>query len=671
MPSTVVTPKQANAVTLDLVPFMRTANEIYKQGNAHVFTLHGNTNDYQDNHGRLANLRQLMMASCDDHYTAELLEKKGISVQAADAAQRGTHKAETKEKPKRICAIYVANEGLKFDSDKSRELFISILSKEYEKEIKAQKVRPDFLTPFSFEAVLFTLSKWFEASKSIRQYNRQALRGGTTLKPEAMLTMIFSDCDGFFPAGAIASLNSDRLPIIFMRNWAKDKEIGNTNRIFLVTRHLSDIHESLRGGASGISAILVPKPSFDDREEFSRNFCENLAKRCHAMKLAGDPLIVEGQEVTGVQFAADFDHRGVAVQGAGMSRDQIEKAFNVAISKRLKVDDRIIREIKQKCLEEEYDGLIEFEHPEFGFDRVGGLEELKLYAQRKIITPLKAGDARTCSRGVLLTGPAGTGKTWFARSLAYMAGVNFLKINLSKLMNRYVGGTEELTAKLIEAIWNAAPCIPFIDEIDSALGGGRVTQGDSNTGGRVFSSMMTFLSDDSRAGKIVVLAATNRPEVLDAALIRDGRFDALLPVLPPPESGQAAVDGRANILQALVRKHGVKFGDGVKDTMKDPMTGLGKLLRDENHIWTGAEIESLLKDAIENALWAKSSTIEVDHWNEAMDNFIPMTQDVEKMTNWALYYCNKLSYIPVEWREKARDKAALMHVIRGGQDYRA
>jgi hypothetical protein len=264
-----------------------------------------------------------------------------------------------------------------------------------------------------------------------------------------------------------------------------------------------------------------------------------------------------------------------------------------------------------------------------------------------------------------------TGKTWFARSLAYMAGVNFLKINLSKLMNRYVGGTEELTAKLIEAIWNAAPCIPFIDEIDSALGGGRVTQGDSNTGGRVFSSMMTFLSDDSRAGKIVVLAATNRPEVLDAALIRDGRFDALLPVLPPPESGQAAVDGRANILQALVRKHGVKFGDGVKDTMKDPMTGLGKLLRDENHIWTGAEIESLLKDAIENALWAKSSTIEVDHWNEAMDNFIPMTQDVEKMTNWALYYCNKLSYIPVEWREKARDKAALMHVIRGGQDYRA
>jgi SpoVK/Ycf46/Vps4 family AAA+-type ATPase len=650
---------------------MRQANEIYKAGNAHVIILHGNVNDYQDNQGRLANLRQLLMAATDDNYTKELMEKRGVVVQTQDNSTRGTEKAENKEKATRICAIYVANEGLKFDSDKSKQLFVELMTKEYANELKANKFPPDFLSPFKFESVMFTISKLFEASKSIRQYNRRALREGTTLKPEAATTIIFSDCDGFFPAGSIASLNGDRMPIIYMRNWAKDKEIGNSNRIFLVTRHLSDIHESLRGGVSGISTILVPKPNLEDREAFSKNFCENLQKRCNAMKLAGDPLVIDGKEVTGVQLAHEFDHRGVGIQSAGMSRIQIEQAYNTAINKGVVVDDRLVREVKQKCLEEEYDGLIEFEHPEFGFDRVGGHAEIKEYCTRKIRNPLRSGDSRTASSGVIFTGPAGTGKTWLAKAIAYESGVNFLNIHLSKLMNRYVGGTEEKTDKLIEAIWAAAPCVAFFDEIESALGGGRVTQGDSNTGGRIFNSLMTFFSDDSRKGKIVILAATNRPELLDAALIRDGRFDALLPILPPPSSGQAAIDGRSSILQALVRKHGVKFDDSVAKTMNDALNGLGRLLRDEEHIWTGAEIESLLKDAIENALWTNEPAITVEHWNDAMDNYMPMTQDVDRMTNWALYYANKFKFVPAEWKEKARDKVALMHILKGGEDYRA
>src|SRR6266702_2799260 len=104
---------QSKAVAVSWPGFMRQANEIYKAGNAHVIILHGNVNDYQDNQGRLANLRQLLMAATDDNYTKELIEKRGITVQTQDNSTRGTEKTEAKEKVTRICAIYVANEGLK------------------------------------------------------------------------------------------------------------------------------------------------------------------------------------------------------------------------------------------------------------------------------------------------------------------------------------------------------------------------------------------------------------------------------------------------------------------------------------------------------------------------------------------------------------------------------
>jgi hypothetical protein len=133
-------------VSVTLPGFLRRANEEYRAGNAHVFVLHGNVNDYQENQGRLASLRQLMMAACDHHYTAELLERKGTDVEVQDTSQRGlSQTASAAEAPKRICAIYVANEGLRFDSDRSRELFSTILQQEYEKEIKNGKMRTDFV----------------------------------------------------------------------------------------------------------------------------------------------------------------------------------------------------------------------------------------------------------------------------------------------------------------------------------------------------------------------------------------------------------------------------------------------------------------------------------------------------------------------------------------------
>jgi ATP-dependent 26S proteasome regulatory subunit len=669
-------PKPPTATTQTAVQwpsFLSKANQEYKSGNAHVFVLHGNVNDYQDNQGLLASLRKLMMASYDDNYTAELSKKEGLVVDVHDAAQRGTQKAEKGGALKRICAYFVANEGLKFASNESFKTFSDILTKEYDADIKANKLPPTFLTPSSFEGVLFTLSKWFDATKKRIELNRAARMQGTTPVVEAQLTMMFFDCDVFFPAGNIGSMNGDRLPITYMRNWALDKEIGNRNRLFLITRHLTQVHESLRGGFSGSSTILIPKPPLEDRLEFSENFCRNLANRCARMKLAGEPLKINDKEITGVEFAEGFDHRGVAIQSSGMSRNQIEKAFNDALNRGIPVDDRQIRTIKQKCMEEEFDGVIEFVHPSHGFSEVGGHEELKTYILENIAAPLRSGDSRTCSPGVLMTGPGGTGKTFIALATAAEAGVNFVELKLSKLMNRYIGGTEEMTQRMLEAVWAASPCIALIDEIESALGGGRVTTVDGNTAGRMFNSIMTFLSDESRLGKIVVMAATNRPELLDPALIRAGRFGAILPVLPPPRGGDASITGRLNILNALASKHRIKFAKDLQGTMLDPQVGLGRLLRDEGQIWTGAEIETVLKDAIGLALRAKrdKTVITLADWELAMDSIIPNTGDVERMTDLALLFANNVRYCPEVWRARMKDKGALINVLKGGTDYRA
>ena len=138
-----------------------------------------------------------------------------------------------------------------------------------------------------------------------------------------------------------------------------------------------------------------------------------------------------------------------------------------------------------------------------------------------------------------------------AWALAKEAGLNFIQVDLGKVFGGLVGETEKNVRKLLEAIEAASPCIVFIDEIDSVLSSGRSSAGDSGTSARVFNNIMTWLSDPSRVGKVVVVAATNRPDLLDSALIRMGRLDAIIPMLAPAK-GDAL--GRWNILAALTKK---------------------------------------------------------------------------------------------------------------------
>ena len=328
------------------------------------------------------------------------------------------------------------------------------------------------------------------------------------------------------------------------------------------------------------------------------------------------------------------------------------------------VDFQKVSVRKQRALEDEYAGMLDFKEPSFGFEQIGGHEHFKKYCRRKIINPLKTGNIKMCSRGVLLTGPPGVGKSVASWALAKEAGLNYLEVDLGKCFGSLVGESEKNIRKLIEGIEAASPCIVFMDEIDSVLSSGRTSTGDSGTSSRVFNSFMTWMSNPARRGKVVVIAATNRPDLLDSALIRQGRFDIKIPFLP---AGKGDVKGRKEILAALKVKNEFVYSKELAPTETDPNKGFGRLLLDKDRYWTGAEIQSLLEDAYDNAYFAErkkadgepSYAIKVEDFDMAFDDMVPNTEEVEKQIKLALYYADKFAYVPKEYHAIGKNKRAL------------
>lgn len=650
-----------NAVEVPNVGFVQKILDDYKAKISHVFILYGNINDFSDNSGKRHGIIPTLAQVCDDNVKKEMVLTRETSSKVG--AGQGREMI-------RIFATYNLSGGLEFPHENSKIQWLDALKSFYGNEVwDAQRDDWKEGKPVSLDSMFGLMNAWFHASKELSKQNIQARAKALTQRQEILFTLTFTDSDTLFPDGQVAQMSGDRAAIVHMRNWARDLNLGDKNRIILMTRHLTEIHESVRGGTSGVSTIPVPKPTMSDRKEWLENFSSTIETRISKNK---KPLIIGNREIKGVELAEGFDFTQFAVQSAGMSRRQMEDVIMKSWLTCTPVDFFLVKERKQRAIEDEYQGIVDFFEPEFGFEHIGGHDALKQYFQRKVIAPLKSGDKRLCTSGMLMTGPPGTGKTALARATAKEAKLNFMVGHLDKLFGSLVGETEQKTRKFLEAVESAAPCIVFLDELDSVLSSGRSSKGDSGTSARMFNAVMQWLSDDSRKGKVVVIAASNRPDLLDAALIRAGRFDALIPALPPTKGDHK---GRLQILAALARKLKIKFSQELSDTETDGKNGLGRLLTDSKRVWTGAEIEVVMKEAFDNAAFAtrhipkgkknpeglstkefRDYTINLDDWNKAMDDILPDTKMVEKMTLLSLLYVNHLGYCPPEWRDRARNK---------------
>jgi transitional endoplasmic reticulum ATPase len=247
------------------------------------------------------------------------------------------------------------------------------------------------------------------------------------------------------------------------------------------------------------------------------------------------------------------------------------------------------------------------ESPDTDFDDVGGLDEAKETLRESVEWPLTYDrlfeETNTePPSGVLLYGPPGTGKTLLARALAGETDVNFVRVDGPEIIDRYVGESEKAIRKVFERARQAAPSIVFFDEID-AITAAR-GQGQNEVTERVVSQLLTELDGMRENPNLVVLAATNRKDQIDPALLRPGRLDTHVLV------GEPDREAREKILA-------VHAGD--KPLAED--VDLAKLAA-ELEGYTGADLEALVRTASMKAIREVASAYDPEEANERADEVV-------------------------------------------------
>lgn len=229
------------------------------------------------------------------------------------------------------------------------------------------------------------------------------------------------------------------------------------------------------------------------------------------------------------------------------------------------------------------------EVPDVSWRDVGGLEEVKAELQESIEWPLKYPQvferlkARP-AKGVLLFGPPGTGKTLLAKALANESGVNFISIKGPELLSKWVGESEKGVREVFRKARQASPAIVFFDEVDALVPKRGMYAGSSHVTESVVSQLLTELDGLEELKNVFVLGATNRPDMLDPALLRPGRLDRVIYVPPPDE------ESRRRILEVHLREDGKEGGILAADVNIDELVK-------RTGGFVGADIEALVREA--------------------------------------------------------------------------
>jgi transitional endoplasmic reticulum ATPase len=223
------------------------------------------------------------------------------------------------------------------------------------------------------------------------------------------------------------------------------------------------------------------------------------------------------------------------------------------------------------------------EVPRVRWDDIGGLDHAKQELMEAVEWPLKYPEVFEATnikppRGILLFGPPGTGKTLLAKAVANESNANFISVKGPELLSKWVGESEKHVREMFRKARQVAPCVIFFDEIDSLVPR-RGGIGDSHVTERVVSQLLTELDGMEELKDVVVIAATNRPDLIDPALLRPGRIERHI-YIPPPDK-----EARKEIFKIHLR--GKPLADDVSiDELAEKTEG-----------YTGADIEAICREA--------------------------------------------------------------------------
>jgi transitional endoplasmic reticulum ATPase len=289
-----------------------------------------------------------------------------------------------------------------------------------------------------------------------------------------------------------------------------------------------------------------------------------------------------------------------------------EKEISQEVLDQLKISgkdfDEALKVVRPSAMRE-----VLVETPNTKWKDIGGVDSVKRDLKESVEWPMKFPDSFsrmgiTPPKGVLLYGPPGTGKTLLAKAVANESEANFIQIKGPSLLSMWVGKSEEGVRKIFERARQVSPCVVFFDEIDSLAGkrGGSMSGGSKVTE-NVLNQLLAEMDGIEDLTNVIVVGATNRPDILDPALMRPGRFDRIVYVPVPSQ------EGRLQILQIHTNKMPL-----------DKSVDLEKLSEDTEG-FTGADIESLTREAAMLALREdiESKKVKKEHFLKAMETVRP------------------------------------------------
>ena len=399
--------------------------------------------------------------------------------------------------------------------------------------------------------------------------------------------------------------------------------ICSSNMVFFITESASGINPMFLGNNSKISLYNIDLPDKDTRRDFIEYWWDK-----HANIKAKTRFV-------------DTNFDVIANLTAGLQLISIEDIFLLASSIGT-INNRMIIEKKKEIIRKEFGEVVEiFDTEGLSLSKFAGQEDIKNYFKEVVIDAIKDGVTDIVPKGVMLMGPPGTGKTFFAKCLAADSGISFVEFKLSKILGKYVGESEKAMEKALSVFRALAPVGVFMDEIDQSMSRG---QGGSDGGSRVnanlFGMLLAEMSKPENRGNIIWIAATNYPNNVDEALKRPGRFDKKIPFFAPTKEERAAV---------------FKLHLSNKDLPVSSSVNINELA-DKTDGYTQAEIEAIVVKALELAKRHRMKEITQDVLDTALEYMLSnQNEKIKEMEDIALKECNDQEFIPLAYRERQKE----------------
>lgn len=466
--------------------------------------------------------------------------------------------------------------------------------------------------------------------------------------------------------------DADRASIVTLHRWSFLPEIERgDNIIILITENIAELAPKIVSNPK-ISVIEIPMPDFETRKSVVAQTDSRLTKE-DASRYAEVTAGLKAVQISSIllpppQQEEDLQEREnyissllgnssdakerahkLAALTAGMERDEIKKLVapdakeneaeweKTSPLELAKLEaDKLIASRKREIIERECFGLVEFVTPEFGFEVVGGMEEIKKDLL-VIADSIRKGTRSRVPMGILFTGPMGTGKTFVAESFAKECGLTTIK--LKNFRSKWVGATEGNLDKILSVIKAIGQVIVIIDEGDRAFGN-TDGDGDGGTSSRVIARIKEFMSDTSNRGRIMFLVMTNRPDKLDVDLKRAGRLDRKIPFLYSQTAEEVEM-----VAKALLRKNKIKTEvdlTELKEEFSKRLVG-----------YSNADVEAVILMANDDAARESGDDASVlkEHFIRAASDYFP-SRDIELleyMELLAVFESSSRRFLPVKY----------------------